>query len=165
MGSGFFFILGIVLSNTYRPYIYENHIFDFHLADTIGNLVAVPSLSLLLLAMRKYESLSKAILYSIFVFTLYEIIPFGTFDFYYLINNENLDKDKLLKCFDILIFKDEGMKENNVNDIFKRLNRILHNRNYLRNLNTAKNNWLVLPIEKVVENVLVFFGTIEFANV
>ena len=33
----FFFILGIVLSNTYRPYIYENHIFDFHLADTIGN--------------------------------------------------------------------------------------------------------------------------------
>ena len=66
MGSGFFFILGIVLSNTYRPYIYENHIFDFHLADTIGNLVAVPSLSLLLLAMRKYESLSKAILYSIF---------------------------------------------------------------------------------------------------
>lgn len=81
----FFFILGIVLSNTYRPYIYENHIFDFHLADTIGNLVAVPSLSLLLLAMRKYESLSKAILYSIFVFTLYEIIPFGTFDFYDLI--------------------------------------------------------------------------------
>lgn len=85
MGSGFFFILGIVLFNTYRPYIYENHIFDFHLADTIGNLVAVPSLSLLLLAMRKYESLSKAILYSIFVFTLYEIIPFGTFDFYDLI--------------------------------------------------------------------------------
>ena len=85
MGSGFFFILGIVLSNIYRPYIYENHIFDFHLADTIGNLVAVPSLSLLLLAMRKYESLSKAILYSIFVFTLYEIIPFGTFDFYDLI--------------------------------------------------------------------------------
>ena len=69
----------------YLPYIYENHIFDFHLADTIGNLVAVPSLSLLLLAMRKYESLSKAILYSIFVFTLYEIIPFGTFDFYDLI--------------------------------------------------------------------------------
>ena len=57
------------------------------------------------------------------------------------------------------------MKENNVNDIFKRLNRILHNRNYLRNLNTAKNNWLELPIEKVVENVLDFFGTIEFANV
>ena len=79
MGSGFFFILGIVLSNTYRPYIYENHIFDFHLADTIGNLVAVPSLSLLLLAIRKYESLSKAILYSIFVFTLADNFVQDTF--------------------------------------------------------------------------------------
>ena len=103
----------------------------------------------------------KSLLKFGFVSTRYKDI----FDFYYLINNENLDKDKLLKCFDILIFKDEGMKENNVNDIFKRLNRILHNRNYLRNLNTAKNNWLELPIEKVVENVLDFFGTIEFANV
>lgn len=57
------------------------------------------------------------------------------------------------------------MKENNVNDIFKRLNRILHNRNYLRNLNTAKNNWLELPIVDVVENVLNFFGTIQFAEI
>lgn len=86
MGSGFFFILGIVLSNTYRPYIYENHIFDFHLADTIGNLVAVPSLSLLLLAMRKYESLSKAILYSIFVFTFSYLQPIIT---QYFIDNKS----------------------------------------------------------------------------
>ena len=84
--------------------------------------------------------------------------------FNFFINNENLDKDKLLKCFDILIFKDDGMKENNVNDIFKRLNRILHNRNYLRNLNTAKNNWLELPIDDVVRNVLYFFETIQFAE-
>ena len=63
-----------------------------------------------------------------------------------------------------MIFKDDGMKENNVNDIFKRLNRILHNRNYLRNLNTAKNNWLELPIDDVVRNVLYFFETIQFAE-
>lgn len=85
IGSGFFFILGLVLSNIYRPYIYENHIFDFHFADTIGNLVAVPCLSLLLLGLGKYTIPSKVVLYSIFVFTLYEIIPFGTFDFYDLI--------------------------------------------------------------------------------
>ncbi len=33
------------------------------------------------------------------------------FDFYYLINNENLDKDKLQKCFNILIFEDNEMSE------------------------------------------------------
>ena len=57
------------------------------------------------------------------------------------------------------------MKENNIDDIFKRLNRILHNKNYLRNLNKAKNNWLELPIEDVINNVLNFFENICFAKI
>ena len=82
-----------------------------------------------------------------------------------MINNENLDKDKLLKCIDILIFQDDTMKENNVKEIFNGLNRILHNRNYLKNLNTAKNNWLELPIENVIESVLDFFKAIIFVEI
>ena len=31
------------LSYTYRPYVYENHIDDFHLADVIGSIVCVPA--------------------------------------------------------------------------------------------------------------------------
>lgn len=31
LGSLFFFIIGAVLSNTYRQYIYANHIYDYHL--------------------------------------------------------------------------------------------------------------------------------------
>ena len=57
------------------------------------------------------------------------------------------------------------MSEKNINDIFKRLNRILHNKNYLKNLNTAKNNWLELPINDVVNNILDFFETICFAEI
>ena len=87
------------------------------------------------------------------------------FDFYYLINNESLSKDKLLKCFDTFIFRDETMKENNLEDIFNRLKRILHNKNYLRNLNTAKNNWLELPIEEVVKSVLDYFETLQVIEV
>lgn len=103
----------------------------------------------------------KSLLKFGFVSTRYKDI----FDFYYLINYENLDKTQLLKCFDILIFKDESMKENNIDDIIRRLNRILHNRNYLRNLNTAKNNWLELPIDDVVENVLDFFKNMQIIKV
>ena len=33
------------------------------------------------------------------------------FDFYYLINRTELDKEKLMNCFNILIFKDETMRE------------------------------------------------------
>ena len=35
--------IGLVLSHTYRPYVYENHINDFHLADVIGSVVCVPA--------------------------------------------------------------------------------------------------------------------------
>ena len=73
-----------------------------------------------------------------------------------------MDKEQLLKCFNILIFKDESMKENNMDDIIRRLNIILYNINYLRNLNTAKNNWLELPTDDVIENVLDFFKTVQF---
>ena len=37
------FVLGLLLAFTYRPFIYSNHINDWHLADTIGNIVAVPA--------------------------------------------------------------------------------------------------------------------------
>jgi len=103
----------------------------------------------------------KSLLKFGFISTRYKDI----FDFYYLINNENLDKDKLLKCFNILIFSDETMKENNLEDTFKRLNRILHNKNYLRNLNTAKNNWLELPIEDVTRNVLGYLEELQVTTV
>ena len=35
--------IGLLLSYTYRPYVYENHINDFHLADVIGSIVCVPA--------------------------------------------------------------------------------------------------------------------------
>ncbi len=103
----------------------------------------------------------KSLLKFGFISTRYKDI----FDFYYLINNENLNKNKLIKCFNTFIFSDETMKENNLEDIFKRLNRILHNKNYLKSLNTAKNNWLELPIEEVVKSVLDYFETLQVANV
>lgn len=85
VGSVFLLIISIILSDIYRPYIYRNNIFDFHFADTIGNLFAVPCITLLLLGVEKYNSPFKAILYTALILTIYEIIPLGTFDYYDLI--------------------------------------------------------------------------------
>jgi conserved hypothetical protein len=79
------------------------------------------------------------------------------FDFYYLINNENLDKDKLIKYIDILIFKDENMREHTIEDISKRLSSILNNSRFQSRINTANNNWLEMPIEDVIECILNYF--------
>jgi len=80
------------------------------------------------------------------------------FDFYYLINNENLDKDKLIKYIDILIFQDENMRENELKDIHSRLTNILKNSRFQSRVNTVNNNWLDIPIKVVIDNVLEYFG-------
>ena len=79
------------------------------------------------------------------------------FDFYYLINNENLDKDKLIKYIDILIFKDENMREHTIEDISKRLSNILNNSRFQSRINTANNNWLEVPIDDVIVCILNYF--------
>ena len=79
--------------------------------------------------------------------------------------NEKLDKDKLIKYIDILIFQDENMRENTLEDINKRLINILNNRRFQSRLNTANNNWLEIPIKDVIDNILVYFsGLIKVIN-
>ena len=80
------------------------------------------------------------------------------FDFYYLINNEILDKEKLIKFINILIFQDETMRENELKDIHIRLTNILNNNRFQSRINTANNNWLEIPIKDVINNVLDYFG-------
>ena len=76
-----------------------------------------------------------------------------------------IDKEKLLNCLDILIFKDENMREKNINDILSRLNQILSSQWYYNMLNDSKVNWLNLPINEVITNVLEYFNSFESIEV
>ena len=77
-----------------------------------------------------------------------------------MINNENLNKDKLLKYIDILVFQDDKMRENTLEDVINRLSNILNNRRFQARLNTANNNWLEVPISDVVSSVLDYFDNL-----
>lgn len=87
------------------------------------------------------------------------------FDFYYLINIAGIDKQKLENCFDILIFKDVTMKENNMTDIIVRLKQILNSERYYNMLNNPKVNWLDLPVNEVIKNVIEYFSLFETIEV
>lgn len=87
------------------------------------------------------------------------------FDFYYLINIAGIDKKKLENCFDILIFNDTNTKENNITDIIHRLNEILGSERYFNMLNDPKVNWVDLPINEVINNVLNYFKSLETVGV
>lgn len=76
------------------------------------------------------------------------------FDFYYLINYDKLDRKKLLKSFQVIIFDDNTMFEETLKNIYSRLNSIFKSNAYKRNLTNPKNNWLDIPINDAIEKVL-----------
>ena len=76
------------------------------------------------------------------------------FDFYYLINNCSLDKVKLIKSFEVYIYNDDKMRENNLHDIYERLSSILNSKLYKNNLSNPKNNWLDINIDNAIKAVL-----------
>lgn len=85
-----FFAIGILLSHTYRHWIYANHISDFHIADTIGSLICIPASVFCFYSFSKNKSsFSELILKSTIFFILYELLALtglhGVFDFYDII--------------------------------------------------------------------------------
>ncbi len=74
-------------------------------------------------------------------------------DFYYLINNCNMDKDKLSTYFKKYI-----MLENTPEDIYIRLQKIFARQDFKNNFHSIRNNWLELPIEEVIDGVLTYMS-------
>lgn len=76
--------IGWILSFTYRPYIYANHINDWHLADTIGNIVAVPATAFLFYAVQKTirQTILAVLTLDFFSWCLYELVFSMTFDWW-----------------------------------------------------------------------------------
>lgn len=83
------------------------------------------------------------------------------FDIYYLINKTDINKDNLLNIMNILIIEDTVMRENNIHDIIKNLNHILNNNVFKQSLSDARNNWLDIPIDQVINNVIDYFESME----
>ncbi len=91
--SLFVFVLLLAMSywgsTVYRPYIYSNHLFDYHLADTIPSLFCVPvaySLGVFLshLFNKPLADKFKPILYCALGFYCYEFLELftGGFDWF-----------------------------------------------------------------------------------
>lgn len=87
------------------------------------------------------------------------------FDIYYLINTNNFSKTRFLKCLDKLVFNDTSITEKNIFDIKNSLENTLSNNRFKSMINMAKNNWLELPIDDVINNILEFLRSLELIEV
>ena len=76
------------------------------------------------------------------------------FDFYYLIDNNKLNENKLLKAVKIIIFDDETMREETIGNIISRLESIFNSKIYRSNLSNPKVNWLDISIDDAITKVL-----------
>ena len=109
----------------------------------------------------------------IFVEKLKSLLAFGRastrykdiLDFYFLINETNLDKGKTYLLINDYIFLNETLEYYNVNDIYSELKEILSSNRFIRNFDNIKNNWLELPIDEVANSILNFIASLEYVGV
>lgn len=100
----------------------------------------------------------------IFIEKLKSLLKFGAlstrfkdiFDFYYLINNTNIDKEKFNRYIKDIIFDDDSMLINNIDDVIVKMKTLFSNKIFIAHLKDAKNNWLDIPVDDVLENILKF---------
>lgn len=109
----------------------------------------------------------------IFIEKLKSLLKFGAlstrykdiFDFYYLINNTNIDKERFNQYIEQIIYNDSEMKEKNIQDVENKLKILFSNKIFIGNLKDARNNWLGIPIDEVLENILDFIQSLEKVQV
>ena len=91
------------------------HIFNFNIINLEANLLINSPEQIFV---EKLKSLLKFNIRS----TRYKDI----FDFYYLIDNDLLDKENLEKCFKILIYDDKTLQINNIKDLVNDFSKIVN---------------------------------------
>lgn len=76
-----------------------------------------------------------------------------------------MNKDRLLKYIDLLITKDENINQNTIKEIILRLGTILNNRGFIARLDNARSNWINIPVNDVIANVILYFNSLETIQV
>ena len=79
------------------------------------------------------------------------------FDVYYLLCREGVDSDAFDRAMRVLVYDASDMRERGPKDVHARLERVLNDRRFRRNLNNARNNWLGANVDKVVSGILRHF--------
>jgi len=87
------------------------------------------------------------------------------FDIYYLTIVKKINVDIFKELITDYILTNYKLRIKKFDDIYTRLNRIFTNNAYRKTLEKSEDNWLELPIDKVIDGVLGFFKELELVGV
>lgn len=72
-----------------------------------------------------------------------------------------VDKNKIIKCFKVLIFEDPKMREKEISDILERLEKTFSDTKYLDNMSSSRKNWLDIDDLEVLNKIVAFIKTLK----
>ena len=107
----------------------------------------------------------------IFVEKLKSILKFSSlstrfkdvYDMHYLL--PIIDKEVLLNDIDILIFNDDTMRENNIEEIIKRIKSTFDDKRYLRRLSSSNKNWTDASNDLVLKEIIQFLSDLKMMEI
>lgn len=77
------------------------------------------------------------------------------YDMYYL--KDELNIDKFLQYINLLIFKDESMRENTTDDIVRRIESSFKDKSFLKRVSASRQRWIDEDIEIIAEGIIKFY--------
>ena len=81
------------------------------------------------------------------------------FDMYWFISHGSINKTVLLNDFEIIIFNDKTMRENNTGDIASRLSSVFSDSSFMESLGKSRRyNWLEIDPTEATRGLLEFFA-------
>ncbi|MCR5727640.1 MAG: nucleotidyl transferase AbiEii/AbiGii toxin family protein [Lachnospiraceae bacterium] len=81
------------------------------------------------------------------------------FDMFYLMSK--IDTQKLLQCLDTFVISDSGMKENDMNDVVKRVTKTFSSKRYIDRLIDSKKNWIDEEVPTITARLVVFLKSLD----
>lgn len=85
------------------------------------------------------------------------------FDMYYLI--DYINHDKLQVCLTKLIFSDEGMHENNMEDVIRRIQLTFRSKPYQKRINSSDKRWIDIDNNTLFDTIIKFLSSLAYSTV
>lgn len=72
-----------------------------------------------------------------------------------------ISRDKVLEIMDLLIFKDDGMFENTVSDIVKRVMATFKDEQYLKRVSESRQRWMDNDIHEIADGIVAYLDSLK----
>lgn len=72
-----------------------------------------------------------------------------------------LNEKKLMNCFQVLVFGDPGMRENNMRDIVKRIEKVFSDKGYKERVDGSDKRWIDVPIDEIFDGILTYLSYLQ----